>query len=131
VYAPACPAVVQAYGIVWRSVNKKDRSVVAIKKIFDAFQNATDAQACPLSCHPHAQVDAASVSCNLPKVCTWTLQQFGIAAIFPGKSMLAATSAHRAWRARTSSQALGLARRFFTLHWRIKDVVLHVLFGPD
>jgi hypothetical protein len=35
---------VQAYGIVWRSVNKKDRSVVAIKKIFDAFQNATDAQ---------------------------------------------------------------------------------------
>lgn len=31
---------------MWRSVNKKDRSVVAIKKIFDAFQNATDAQVC-------------------------------------------------------------------------------------
>jgi hypothetical protein len=39
-------ALPQAYGIVWRSVNKKDRSVVAIKKIFDAFQNATDAQVC-------------------------------------------------------------------------------------
>ena len=37
----------QAYGIVWRSVNKRDRSVVAIKKIFDAFQNATDAQVRP------------------------------------------------------------------------------------
>lgn len=34
----------QAYGIVWRAIDKKDRSVVAIKKIFDAFQNATDAQ---------------------------------------------------------------------------------------
>lgn len=33
-----------AYGIVWRAIDKKDRSVVAIKKIFDAFQNATDAQ---------------------------------------------------------------------------------------
>jgi len=29
---------------VWRAVNRKDRSVVAVKKIFDAFQNATDAQ---------------------------------------------------------------------------------------
>lgn len=34
----------QAYGIVWQAINKKDRSVVAVKKIFDAFQNATDAQ---------------------------------------------------------------------------------------
>eukprot|EP00965_Chrysotila_dentata_P192877 6175420-Pleurochrysis_carterae.AAC.4 len=33
-----------AYGIVWRAVDKKSRDIVAVKKIFDAFQNATDAQ---------------------------------------------------------------------------------------
>jgi mitogen-activated protein kinase 15 len=34
----------QAYGIVWRAVDKKTGETVALKKIFDAFQNATDAQ---------------------------------------------------------------------------------------
>ena len=33
-----------AYGIVWRALDKKSKEVVALKKIFDAFQNATDAQ---------------------------------------------------------------------------------------
>lgn len=33
-----------AYGIVWRAIDKKTRETVALKKIFDAFQNATDAQ---------------------------------------------------------------------------------------
>jgi len=33
-----------AYGIVWRAQDKKSRETVALKKIFDAFQNATDAQ---------------------------------------------------------------------------------------
>jgi len=33
-----------AYGIVWQAVDKKTKSTVALKKIFDAFQNATDAQ---------------------------------------------------------------------------------------
>eukprot|EP01090_Pellita_catalonica_P002106 TRINITY_DN11765_c0_g1_i2.p1 TRINITY_DN11765_c0_g1~~TRINITY_DN11765_c0_g1_i2.p1 ORF type:complete len:429 (-),score=88.40 TRINITY_DN11765_c0_g1_i2:90-1376(-) len=33
-----------AYGIVWKAINKKTREEVALKKIFDAFQNATDAQ---------------------------------------------------------------------------------------
>ncbi|KAL4854890.1 Extracellular signal-regulated kinase 2 [Chlorella vulgaris] len=33
-----------AYGIVWKAVDKKTKEVVALKKIFDAFQNATDAQ---------------------------------------------------------------------------------------
>jgi hypothetical protein len=33
-----------AYGIVWKAVDKKTRDTVALKKIFDAFQNATDAQ---------------------------------------------------------------------------------------
>eukprot|EP01121_Diplochlamys_sp_Union-15-3_P010084 TRINITY_DN2794_c0_g1_i1.p1 TRINITY_DN2794_c0_g1~~TRINITY_DN2794_c0_g1_i1.p1 ORF type:complete len:374 (-),score=65.07 TRINITY_DN2794_c0_g1_i1:266-1360(-) len=33
-----------AYGIVWKCLNKKTQEIVALKKIFDAFQNATDAQ---------------------------------------------------------------------------------------
>ncbi|EGG16442.1 extracellular response kinase [Cavenderia fasciculata] len=33
-----------AYGIVWKAIDKKTKDVVALKKIFDAFQNATDAQ---------------------------------------------------------------------------------------
>ena len=36
--------VKQAYGIVWKAVDKKSGETVALKKIFDAFQNATDAQ---------------------------------------------------------------------------------------
>lgn len=33
-----------AYGIVWKAIEKKTNETVALKKIFDAFQNATDAQ---------------------------------------------------------------------------------------
>jgi len=33
-----------AYGIVWKAVDKKSGETVALKKCFDAFQNATDAQ---------------------------------------------------------------------------------------
>jgi len=33
-----------AYGIVWKAIDKKTRDVVALKKCYDAFQNATDAQ---------------------------------------------------------------------------------------
>lgn len=33
-----------AYGIVWKAVDRKSGSVVAVKKIFDAFRNQTDAQ---------------------------------------------------------------------------------------
>lgn len=33
-----------AYGIVWKVVEKRTRNVVALKKCFDAFRNATDAQ---------------------------------------------------------------------------------------
>ena len=36
--------VAQAYGIVWKAVDKRTRSVIALKKCFDAFRNATDAQ---------------------------------------------------------------------------------------
>ena len=33
-----------AYGIVWLAMDTKKKERVALKKIFDAFQNATDAQ---------------------------------------------------------------------------------------
>uniref|UniRef100_A0A6Q2WX38 Mitogen-activated protein kinase 15 n=1 Tax=Esox lucius TaxID=8010 RepID=A0A6Q2WX38_ESOLU len=33
-----------AYGIVWKAVEKQTGEVVAVKKIFDAFRNRTDAQ---------------------------------------------------------------------------------------
>ncbi|KAG5181216.1 mitogen-activated protein kinase [Tribonema minus] len=33
-----------AYGIVWKATEKRSRCVVALKKCFDAFRNATDAQ---------------------------------------------------------------------------------------
>ena len=39
--APPSP---QAYGIVWKAIDKQSKRTVALKKIFDAFQNSTDAQ---------------------------------------------------------------------------------------
>lgn len=33
-----------AYGIVWKAIDCRTQQVVAIKKIFDAFRNETDAQ---------------------------------------------------------------------------------------
>lgn len=36
--------VSQAYGIVWKAVDRKTGEIVAVKKIFDAFRNRTDAQ---------------------------------------------------------------------------------------
>lgn len=33
-----------AYGIVWKAIDKQTKQTVALKKIFDAFQNSTDAQ---------------------------------------------------------------------------------------
>jgi len=33
-----------AYGIVWKAVEKKSKKIVALKKVFDAFHNDTDAQ---------------------------------------------------------------------------------------
>jgi hypothetical protein len=36
--------LMQAYGIVWKAVERRSGDIVALKKIFDAFQNATDAQ---------------------------------------------------------------------------------------
>ncbi|CAI2731702.1 unnamed protein product [Schistosoma spindalis] len=33
-----------AYGIVWKALNKKTKEIIALKKIFDAFRNQTDAQ---------------------------------------------------------------------------------------
>ncbi|CAD8151754.1 unnamed protein product [Paramecium pentaurelia] len=33
-----------AYGIVWKAIDKQTKQQVALKKVFDAFQNQTDAQ---------------------------------------------------------------------------------------
>ena len=33
-----------AYGIVWKAMDKKTKKIVALKKVFEAFHNATDAQ---------------------------------------------------------------------------------------
>lgn len=33
-----------AYGVVWRAVEKSSGKTVALKKVFDAFGNVTDAQ---------------------------------------------------------------------------------------
>lgn len=33
-----------AYGIVWKAIDKRTTKTVAVKKIFDAFRNETDAQ---------------------------------------------------------------------------------------
>lgn len=33
-----------AYGIVWKAIDRKTQQTVAVKKIFDAFRNETDAQ---------------------------------------------------------------------------------------
>ena len=33
-----------AYGVVWKAIDKHTKNIVAVKKVFDAFQNATDAQ---------------------------------------------------------------------------------------
>ena len=33
-----------AYGIVWKAIDRKTKTVVALKKVFDAFHNSTDAQ---------------------------------------------------------------------------------------
>jgi len=32
-----------AYGIVWKAIDRKLKQVVAVKKVFDAFHNPTDA----------------------------------------------------------------------------------------
>ena len=32
-----------AYGVVWKAIDKKNKNILALKKVFDAFHNATDA----------------------------------------------------------------------------------------
>lgn len=41
--SPVC-ASLQAYGIVWKAIDRRTGEAVAVKKIFDAFRNRTDAQ---------------------------------------------------------------------------------------
>ena len=43
-YEPQLKIGKGAYGIVWKVLDKKTKKIAALKKIFDAFQNATDSQ---------------------------------------------------------------------------------------
>ena len=43
-HACVCVCLLQAYGIVWKATDKQSGQIVALKKIFDAFRNQTDAQ---------------------------------------------------------------------------------------
>lgn len=46
VFEPPAHLCFQAYGIVWKAVDRTTGETVAVKKIFDAFRNRTDAQVC-------------------------------------------------------------------------------------
>lgn len=39
-----CFFPMQAYGVVWKAVDRRSRHTVALKKCYDAFRNSTDAQ---------------------------------------------------------------------------------------
>jgi mitogen-activated protein kinase 15 len=43
-YELICQVGRGSYGVVWRAIEKKNREVVAIKKIYDAFSNEIDAK---------------------------------------------------------------------------------------
>lgn len=66
--SPDQPALVatQAYGIVWKATDKKTHQTIALKKIFDAFQNSTDAQ---VSCHSS---QACHVTPGLAQMLIWS-----------------------------------------------------------
>jgi len=51
-----------AYGVVWKGHTTRNQGVIALKKIFDAFQNATDAQASRRACAMVATPAASRVA---------------------------------------------------------------------
>ena len=80
--------------MVWKAADRKSRQVVALKKIFDAFQNATDAQVGDTlngnssACRPEHCVTRDAYSCarqysdkppirqpNSSLRCCWNLQR--------------------------------------------------------
>lgn len=44
IFKPTSNLLLQAYGIVWKAIDRRTGEIVALKKIFDAFRNQTDAQ---------------------------------------------------------------------------------------
>lgn len=46
--------ILKAYGIVWKAIDRKTTEVIALKKIFDAFRNETDAQV--LKCFHYTKI---------------------------------------------------------------------------
>ncbi len=60
----------QAYGIVWKAIDKKTHQTIALKKIFDAFQNSTDAQVlfhAPFCCFLPLLLPMCIQNTNTPK----------------------------------------------------------------
>lgn len=55
----------QAYGIVWKAVDRQTGEIVAVKKIFDAFRNRTDAQVRP---HFNVQLSVIALDSYLSEV---------------------------------------------------------------
>lgn len=55
----------QAYGIVWKAVDRQTGEIVAVKKIFDAFRNRTDAQVRVLDASDRSddEVTVVTVTC--------------------------------------------------------------------
>ncbi|XP_064240772.1 mitogen-activated protein kinase 15 isoform X4 [Aotus nancymaae] len=56
----------QAYGIVWKAVDRRTGEVVAIKKIFDAFRDKTDAQDTGFLLAPPTHTPVSVSSENIP-----------------------------------------------------------------
>lgn len=97
-----------AYAVVFRAVEKKTKNVVALKKIFDAFQNSTDAQrtfreimylqvrALATACLPRLRRRSCDVGvfpgahCRAVSVCRVPLPQSAPVAVAAGASSLAA-----------------------------------------
>ncbi|NXD45913.1 MK15 kinase, partial [Copsychus sechellarum] len=55
-----------AYGIVWKAIDRRTGETVAVKKIFDAFRNRTDAQV--RNYHPHVFSDEFGEHPNIIKL---------------------------------------------------------------
>ena len=56
------------YGIVWKAISRSSKTVVAIKKIYDAFQNSTDAKRTLREVFYHYEFSGHENICRLRRV---------------------------------------------------------------